>query len=492
VDITSRRRQNGDFVRAPFRLAFKVALMKRSLAMANLSRRELLRAGGVSLLGVSLPQLLRAEESSDQKPAAKSCIFLALAGGLSHLDTIDPKPDAPAEVRGAYSTIPTSIPGVCFTEPLARLASLAHRFCLLRSMSHTEVPHITATHMLLTGQSSGARTDDTPVIGSLVSKLRPADVNLPSHIWLHNMKTGTNKVPRYNSGLSKIGYEHAAMRVGYELNNPAAPDFRVHEFDPADGLTSERMDRRLRLLDQLAAQEDGFAGGEAGNQFLRFQQKARELITGPDARQAFDLAREPDAIRDRYGRNPLGQYLLMSRRLIEAGVRLVTVTGWPGLPEGETVPQTVQVWDMHDAYYKGSDTMYGNGPYGCAWSLPRLDQALATLVEDLAERGLLDETLIVVATEFGRTAKFEGKGRGRGHWPNCFSIMLAGGGVRGGMVYGASDRHGAFVADGRPLRFEDFGATILYALGIAPETRYGPDRFSFRASAGVPLHEVFG
>jgi hypothetical protein len=458
-----------------------------------LSRRDLLRVGGGGLFGVTLPRLLWAEESSLARPAkARSCIFIVLSGGLSHIDTLDPKPDAPAEVRGPYRAVPTAAPGMWLTDALPKLADQARRFCLVRSMSHTEVPHVTAAHMMLTGQSNGTTADDTPFLGSLVSKLRPAEANLPSHVWLHNMKTGTNKIPRYNNGLTKVGYEHAAMRIGYELNNPSAPDFRVSEFDPADGLTRDRVGRRMELLDSLAARQIAFDGGEAGARFLRFQQKARELVAGPDARQAFDLRLESEAMRDRYGRSPLGQYLLMSRRLIEAGVRIVTVTGWPGMPEGETTPTVTQVWDMHDDRYKGDDSMFGGGPFGFAWSLPRLDQGLAALLDDLADRGLLDETLVVVATEFGRTPKFEGRGKGRGHWPNCFTVLLAGGGVRGGMVYGASDKHGAYVAEGRPLRFEDFGATILHALGIPPETRYGPDDFSFRASEGEPLVEVFG
>ena len=214
-------------------------------------------------------------------------------------------------------------------------------------------------------------------------------------------------------------------------------------------------------------------------------------MTGPAARQAFDLKQEKDAARDRYGRHPLGQYLLMSRRLIEAGVRLVTVTGWPGLAPGETEPTITQVWDTHDTRYKKGDSMYGNGPFGMKWSLPRLDQGVSALLEDLSQRGLLDETLVVMTGEFGRTPKFEGKGSGRGHWPHCYSCLLAGGGIRGGTVYGSSDQQGAYVASGRPIGFEDFGATLFHTLGIAPETRYGRDGFSLRVSPGRPVADLF-
>ena len=187
--------------------------------------------------------------------------------------------------------------------------------------------------------------------------------------------------------------------------------------------------------------------------------------------------------RDRYGRSPLGQYLLMSRRLIEAGVRMVTVTGWPGLAEGETTPTVTQVWDMHDDRYKGDDSMFGGGPFGFAWSLPRLDQGLAALLEDLAERGLLDETLVVVMSEMGRTPRINPNG-GRDHWTFCYSTFLAGGGIRGGTVYGASDAQAAYVHD-RPVSTGDICATVYECLGIDPDMTV-PDR------AGRPVPVAHG
>jgi hypothetical protein len=182
----------------------------------------------------------------------------------------------------------------------------------------------------------------------------------------------------------------------------------------------------------------------------------------------------------------------MARRLVEAGVRIVTVTAWPGVAPGETTPTVTQVWDMHDDRYGAGDSMFGNGPFGMKWSLPRLDQAVSALIEDLDERGLLDETLVVLVGEFGRTPKFEGHGRGRGHWPQAYSALLAGGGVQRGAVYGESDQQGAFVAAGRPIDHADFGATLFHALGIPPELRWGPDDFSFRVSDGQPVEELFG
>ncbi|HUG94025.1 MAG TPA: DUF1501 domain-containing protein [Planctomycetaceae bacterium] len=467
------------------------------------TRRQLVHAGGTGLFGLSLPRLLAADAArrasaralqapAGQRAAAKSCIFIVTSGGLSHIDTIDPRPGAPAEIRGPYAPIATRVPGVHVTEMLPRLALLADRYTLVRSLSHGDTVHVTAAHTMLSGQPDGTPQNNSPFIGSLVARFRPSTANVPSHVWLHNMKTGTNKVPRYESGLNVLGHAYAPLRVGEELDNPAdQPDFRVTDFDPPGGLTTGHVTERFRLLEQL---DRPLAAAEAApdERFRGFQQKARELVTGAAARAAFDLSGEPDDVRDRYGRHPLGQYCIMARRLVEAGVRIVTVTAWPGLAPGETKPTVTQVWDMHDTCYGPGESMFGNGPFGMQWSLPRLDQAVSALLADLDERGLLDETLVVLVGEFGRTPKFESLGRGRGHWPQAYSALLAGGGVRRGAVYGESDRQGAFVASGRPIDHADFGATLFHALGIPPELRWGPDGFSFRVSDGRPVEELFG
>jgi hypothetical protein len=462
---------------------------------ARLSRRQLIQVGGAGLFGLSLPRLLWADGLDPlhipSGGSAKSCIFIVLSGGFSHIDTLDPKPAAPAEIRGPYQAISTSVPGMQISDRLPLLATLADRFTLVRSLSHPDTVHVSAAHTMLTGQPEGSSRNQSPMIGSLISKFRPATASMPSHVWLHNMKTGTNKVPRYDSGLNSVGYAHAAMRVGYELDNPSDPEFRVKAFDPPQGLSSEQLADRIRLLDEIDPRANPLSESPAGGQFDVFRQKARDLVAGLAARHAFDLNSEPDSSRDRYGRHPLGQYLLMSRRLIEAGVRLVTVTAWPGLAPGETTPTITQVWDMHDDRYKGGDSMYGNGPFGMQWSLPRLDQGVSALLADLDERGMLDETLVVMVSEFGRTPKFEGKGNGRGHWPHCYAALLAGGGIRGGAVYGSSDKQGAYVASGRPISHADFGATLFHALGIPPETRYGPDGASLRVSPGTPVLDLF-
>ena len=460
----------------------------------SLSRRRLIRIGGLSLFGLSLPRLLLAREQggTGTRRPAESCIFIALSGGLSQIDTLDPKPTAPSAVRGPYAPIATAVPGVFLSEMLPGLAQRADRYCLVRSMSHADVNHVTAAHTMLTGQSDGSAGNNSPFLGSLVAKLRPATANVPSQAWLHNMKLGTNKVPRYDSGLNVIGYQYAALRVGYELDNPSSPDFRVTAFDPPEGVSVDRLRSRFEILGRLESGGSVAQDPVADRSFTIYQQRALDLVTGPAARQAFDLDRESDQVRDRYGRHPLGQYCLMARRLIAAGVRLVTVEGWPGLAPGETTPTVTQVWDMHDSYYKPGETMFGDGPYGMAWSLPRLDQALSALLDDLQARGLLNDTLVVVTGEFGRSPKFEGKGRGRDHWPHCYTALLAGGGIQGGLVYGASDKQGAYIVRGRPVSHSDFGATVFHALGIPPDTRYGPDGFSFRVSDGEPVRELFG
>ena len=222
------------------------------------------------------------------------------------------------------------------------------------------------------------------------------------------------------------------------------------------------------------------------NSFGEFQTKAFDLITGPAARQAFDLEQEPATVRDHYGRHPLGQNLLMARRLIEAGVRLVSVTAWAGTPPGEKF-RNVQTWDMHGES-SGLGSSFGTGAYGLSWALPRVDEAVSALLEDLRQRGLLEDTLVVMVGEFGRSPRISYNGRD--HWPACYSALMAGAGICGGAVYGASDKQGAYVQD-HPVSPEMFGATLFHALGIPPDTRFGPDGFSFRVSDGEPVQELF-
>jgi hypothetical protein len=244
----------------------------------------------------------------------------------------------------------------------------------------------------------------------------------------------------------------------------------------------------------LTRLETSAAPVPAATPLRRFRERALDLVTGPEARAAFDLGREPAKVRDRYGRHPLGQNLLLARRLIEAGVRLVSVNAWAGVPrEGEGFvysPSFTQGWDHHGAEVQKCG-IFSTGQFGLGLVLPRFDQALSALLEDLEVRGLLDETLVVVVGEFGRTPKVAANPYpGRDHWPACYSALLAGAGVRGGLVYGASDRIGAYVKD-NPVSPEDFGATLFHALGISPETRLSPDGATRPASAGRPVVDLF-
>jgi hypothetical protein len=435
------------------------------------SRRRLLQVGGIGMLGLGLPDLLRARESSSEK----SCIFIVQYGGASHIDSWDPKPGAPAEIRGPYRPIATRVPGVHIGELQPRLASMADRFCLVRSMTHRNSGHDGGMHVAMTGHSNPQA--NTPYFGSVLAKLKPATRNIPSYVWLQNLAGDVQ--PRYLTG-GFLGAVYSPLRVGTDLDNPSAPNFRFRAFDSAADVPVPRL---LGRRDLLAS----FEQSQLVSSLRGFQERAVDLISGPQARRAFDLEQEPARLRDRYGRHPLGQNLLMARRLIEAGVRLVSVTAWTGLPPGEQF-RNVQTWDMH-GNGAGLGSIFGSGAFGLGWALPRVDEALSALLEDLQLRGLLENTLVVMVGEFGRTPRITNLGRD--HWPQCYTALLAGGGMQGGALYGASDSQGGYVRD-NPVSPESFGATLFHALGVPPETRLSPDGFTHPASTGQPIFRLFG
>ncbi len=447
------------------------------------TRRQLLQAGAVPLLGLTLPRLLAAREARPGRE--KSCIFIFQYGGLSQLDSWDPKPDGPSEVRGPYKPIATAVPGFRVGELMPRLATLADRYCVIRSMSHRVPVHDVANRMLLAGQSAPPPMN-APSFGAIVSKLRPVRAGLPAHVWLQKFGGGAMPPdPTYLTG-GTLGMAHAPLLIGSNHDDhPANPTFRVKAFDTVAGLTPERVRDRLRVLEQIEAQQQPLAPADP---LARFREKALDLVAGSAARQAFDIDREPATVRDHYGRHPLGQNLLLARRLIEAGVRLVSVVAWCGLAPGDKF-LSIETWDMHGN--AGID-IFGKGWNGLGWAMPCCDQALSALLEDLRQRGLLDSTLVVLVGEFGRTPRISkgGSAIGRDHWPNCYSAMLAGAGVRGGTVVGSSDRQAAYVKD-RPVSPEDFTATLLHALDIPPETPISPDGFTVSASTGRPILDLF-
>lgn len=448
----------------------------------------MLQVGGIGALGLSLPTFLRADEKSRNTNArrqAKSCIFIHQYGGLSQLDSWDMKPDAPQELRGPYKPIRTATPGFQICELMPRLARLSEHYAVIRSMTHTMAQHDKANAMLLAGRESPAAND--PSFGAIVAKLRPSDPRIPGHVWLQ--KFGGGAAPPDHTYLTggRLGMAYAPMLIGEgHDDNPASPDFRVRAFDKPDGISAQRLAQRREL--QQEYQRLSRVGSTAEFDALDvYQRRSFELLHGGAARQAFDIDKEDATTRDRYGRNPLGQNLLLARRLVEAGVRLVNVVAWTGLKAGEKFV-SVETWDMHGNADVG---IFEDGWNGLPFALPRTDQAVATLLEDLRERGLLDSTLVVMVGEFGRTPKISkgGKRIGRDHWPNCYSAMLAGAGIKGGAVYGESDGHAAYVKS-NPVTLEDFTATLFAALNIDPASRLSPDGFTNPASTGQPIEAL--
>jgi hypothetical protein len=454
--------------------------------MAHLTRRQLLQVGSIGVLGLGLPELLRAGSQESRigrhRTSDKSCIFIVQYGGASHIDSLDPKPDAPPDIRGPYHPIASKVPGLRIGELLPRLARMADRYCIVRSMTHRNGDHNGAMHICMTGHSNPA--ESTPYYGSVMAKLRPSTRNIPSYVWLQNLAGDVQ--PHYLTG-GFLGAAYSPLRVGNDLDNPAAPNFRFRAFDPPADVPPERLHGRRELLAAVEKSTRPAVATASGAALTRFQERAVSLVTGPDARRAFDLNRELPRVRDRYGRHPLGQNLLLARRLIEAGVRLVSVTAWAGTPPGEAF-RNVQTWDMHGTGV-GLGSIFGTGAYGLSWALPRVDEAVSALLEDLEWRGMLDSTLVVMVGEFGRSPKIVNAGRD--HWPACYSALIAGAGIRGGTVHGATAKNGASVRD-KPVWPEDFGATLFQALGVEPGTRLGADGFTNPASAGKPIMALFG
>jgi hypothetical protein len=424
----------------------------------GLCRRELLRVGGLGALGLMLPDLLggrAAAAGGDWGRSfgrAKSCIVGFLFGGPPHQDLWDPKPDAPAEVRGEFKPIATGVPGLSIGELLPRTAQVAHRFALVRSVTHPDNTHTVAMHYMLSGHrhlrpntNPMNAPDDFPCFGSVVQKLRPSRSQLPSGI---SVNAPGNEIP---SGHIFPGFFAGFLGNHYDplfvTDNPASPAFRpLSRLGPAERHTLLERDALLRALDGRGPRLETSA---AGRNARRFHEKAMSLLTSPAAGRAFDLSQEPQVLRERYGPTPFGQGLLLARRLVEAGVALVTVN-WAR----DYHASNNDLWDTHTGHFR-------KVKQGLA---PAFDAAFSTLLADLDQRGLLDETLVVILGEFGRTPKINAQA-GRDHWAGCNTVVLAGGGIRGGQVCGASDRIAAWPRD-RAVGPEDVAATLYHALGL--------------------------
>lgn len=416
-------------------------------------------------MGVTLPRLLQAEDArrtagtSDHAPRADACVVIFLNGGPSHLDMWDMKPEAPEGIRGEFQPIATSVPGVQVSEHLPRLATVMHHFSLVRSMHHSvNNAHALAVYTSLTGHDRGdgnvavgAAGIDYPSIGSTLAALRPpaaatvANVSLP---YITKEGAGGPPQPGFFGGMLGKAYDPL-----FVLNDPNAANFSVPELTLLGEVPVERLSGRRGLSRQLEVaggqREETGPGDAAVRTMDRFQQRAFELLTSAATQRAFRIGEEPDPVRDRYGRNIYGQSVLLARRMIEAGTRVVTIS-W--------APDANATWDTHG----------GNFARLKSTLLPQFDAACASLVEDLAQRGLLDRTLVAVLGDFGRTPKVNANQGGRDHWNYCYSLMLGGGGIRGGYVYGASDRIGAFPARDA-LVPGDIIATIYHQLGLSAD-----------------------
>jgi hypothetical protein len=445
------------------------------------SRRSLLTAGTFGALGgLSLADLLRSEAAaavSGAKPGlratADSVILLFQWGGPSHLETFDMKPEGPEQSRGEFRTIPSTLPEVRVCEHLPRFAKVMDRVTLVRSMTHKFRNHNPPGYYGLTGHappSDDQRLRDTPDLfphyGSVIDHLKPSPPEVPTFVAMPAAIHDGSVVPGQHG--SFLGKKHDPLLI---LQDPASPDFRLPELSLPDGFTAERLQDRRSLLAELDRQAGLIDRLAAAKGLDQHHQRALAMLSSPKLKQAFDLTREPEKLSDEYGRSSLGQGALLARRLIEAGVRIVTV--YYCRPSGGFI------WDTHK----------GNFPELKSTLLPATDRTVPTLLADLQQRGLFDRTLVIWMGEFGRTPKIN-QDAGRDHWPECYSLIMAGGGMKRGFVYGASDAAGAYPAE-NPVRPEHIGGTLYRALGIDPATEVRDLQARPIAIAGEPITELF-
>jgi hypothetical protein len=436
----------------------------------RISRRDWLQIGGLGILGLSLPRLLRADEAHRphrEQARAKSCIIVWLAGGPSQPDMWDMKPDAPVEIRGEFRPIATTVPGILMCEHLPRIASQAHHVTLIRSAHHqVGHAHCAAAYYVLSGDNRGdttvnfgAEPNHHPGIGAVLTRLRPPERLIVPYVTApYVMTEGIGGPPSpgiYGGWMGRAYDPFEVNRHRSEREDPNSPNFGFPELTLQADVDPRRLDGRRSLLDQVNSRLDALARGGAPSTMDSYQQRAFELLTSEATRRAFDLSREPPGLRERYGRNIYGQSCLLARRLVEAGTRMVLVR-W--------APDCNATWDTHGTIANqppAFDVLKGT-------LLPQLDAGLGTLLHDLDQRGLLDETLVVCMGEFGRSPRVN-PWAGRDHWPRCYAPLFAGGAVHGGFVYGKSDRIGNDPAE-NPVSPHDVVATIYRVLGIPPET----------------------
>jgi len=404
----------------------------------RLGRRGFLSVGAVGALGISLADVLRMEHAqadiknyASREGTAKSIIYIYLPGGAPHQETFDPKPFAPVEYRGPLGSIETSIPGLRLGEMLPHTAKMVDKLAICRSMTHGEAAHERGTHNMFTGYRPSPALQ-YPSMGSVVSHEYGPRNNLPPYVCIPNQ-------PNEFAGTGYLSSSYAGFSLG---SDPADMNFRVKDLSLPGGVDVARFDKRRRMLDVVNGYFREKEKSDSLDALDTFYDRAYSLISSQQAREAFDMGKEPDAIKDEYGRNQAGMRMLLARRLVEAGVRFVTLT-YGG-------------WDMHENIQNGMKTQ-----------APALDQGFATLIRDLDRRGLLSSTLVCIGSEFGRTPKINNLA-GRDHWPKVFSVVMAGGGIKQGIVYGSSNATASEPEDD-PLTVQDWATTIYDRLGIVAD-----------------------
>lgn len=425
----------------------------------GLTRRDFVSVGALTALGLSMPELLKAQSEASKKGTPKrdvACILLWMEGGPSQIDTFDPKPEASSDYRGPFGTIPTKVPGVRFTEHLPKLAQNLDKFSVLRSVTSPDGNHETATHYLLTGYPFNPAIE-YPGYGAVLAREKgfqgamPPNIHVGSLPFLH----GTG------------GYMGAVYNPFIINGDPNSSNFSVRDVSPPNGLDISRFNRRKGFRDTLDQwQKDKETSNKNVQNMDTFYERAYNLVTSPDAKKAFNLKDEPDKVRDRYGRHHFGQSCLLARRMVEAGVRFVTIN-FGG-------------WDTHENNF---NALKGH-------LLPPVDQGYSALLEDLQQRGMLDTTLVVWMGEFGRTPKVN-PSAGRDHWSGAISVTMGGGGVKTGQVIGSTNERSEYPKD-RPIRVEDVAATIYTALGVDTEKEYiSPQERPLKINYdGTPIKEL--
>lgn len=443
----------------------------------GLRRRDFLHAGALGLLGLSLSDLFALKASGAlASDADVNCIVLMLVGAPSQLDTWDMKPDAPSEVRGPYRPIPTNVPGIQISEIFPRMAKLADKYALLRSVFYSGVAVHDAGHQVMQTGRLFQPGLDFPNVGSVLGFVKGAKGDIPPHVMLPRPigNTGGNMPHGQTAGF--LGKAHDPFVLNADPSDPA---FAVPDLLPPGYIPAIRADQRRSLRELVDGSVRRFEASADARLLNSSFDQAYTLISSSSAREAFDLSKEPDAVKERYGRNRFGLSCLLARRLIEAGVRFVTVNMF------ETVFNEI-TWDIH-----------GSAPFSPIEAYknllgPMYDNAYASLLEDLESRGLLASTMVVSMGEFGRTPKINPAG-GRDHWPQCWTVSMAGGGIKGGQTVGASDEIGAYPRD-RPIPAGAIAATVMHGLGIKLDTELpGPQGRPIRAADhGVePIRELF-